>query len=133
MKWISLLTLVISVQSFASNPLIHACNQTGGQFHALQIGDDQVGFCKYGSALIDSLSVLDITSGQRTSTAAALALSEGSDCADSGEFLAVQDLEGIAFSICRFDDGSAIEVNTLQSGANSSGNAKLVHALKMRF
>jgi hypothetical protein len=133
MKWISLFIFAVSIPSFASNPLIHACNLTGGAFHVLQIDDDQVGFCKYGPALIDSLSVLEITSDQRTSTAAKLALSAGSDCADSGDFVSAQDLEGVPFSICRFSDGSSLEIKTLQSGADSSSNAKLVHALKMRF
>lgn len=133
MKWISFLVFAFSVQAFANNPLIHYCKITGGEFHVVEASGNEIPMCRYGSAMIDALSVLETTAGLRETTAAKLVLSEGAKCADTGNVLPSKDLEGNPFSLCRFKDGSSLETKTLAGGINSSENTQLIQALQMRF
>jgi len=135
MKLFALFILGVSFQASAANPLIHFCALTHGSFRAAVANDgDQVGFCQYGSAVIDAQSILDVTTGNQSSSAVQSALSEGSSCEDAGgSVLPAKDLEDHEFSICQFGDGSSLEVSTLQNGVGSGSNAHLVKALKTRF
>jgi putative hemolysin len=135
MKFFALFILGVSLQASAANPLMHFCALTHGSFRAAVVDDgDQVGFCQFGSAIIDAQSILSITTENNASSAAQAALNEGASCDDAGgSVLPAKDLEGHEFSICQFGDGSSLEVSTLQHGVDSGSNAHLVKALKTRF
>lgn len=134
MKCLTSFVFVFSIQALAQNPLIHYCNLTSGTFHAIEIDGDQVGYCRYGSAMIDALSILETTTGQRQSQASSQALGSGASCEDvGGQVLNGTDLEGHSFSICRFDDASSLQTSTLAGGSGAAENAGLVQALQTRF
>jgi hypothetical protein len=135
MKILGLSLLFLTSTVFASNPLIRICNTTGGVFHEVSISDDSIGLCKYGSAYLDSLSVLKVTSEQtKTDAVAALESMNGLSCEDANatERQAL-DLEGKPFDLCFFQDGSVVESRTLQNGGGAGSNAGLMRAIQTRF
>jgi len=132
--YISVLVLGLSIQASANNnPLMRNCRLTGGEFYAVAMNGDTIGFCKYGVAMIDALSILQTTSSEYVSTASQLALGNGANCENHGQLLVYPDIENAEFFACRFPDGSWLEINTMHNGANSANNAGLVQALKTRF
>jgi hypothetical protein len=134
MRFLGFFTVLFSLSVWAGNPLIHYCNLTYGEFHTVKMNSDQVGFCEYGSAVIDALSIFATTTGQSDSMAAQAAQAAGSSCADAnGNIVAAEDLNGQQLQICLFADGSALEVNTLQLGALAPANRPMIQALQTRF
>lgn len=134
MKSLGFFALFFTVSVFASNPLIRICNTTGGIFHEVETSDDHLGLCKYGSALIDSLSVLEVTSNDNKSAAIeAFENTTSANCSEaSGSTLEAQDLEGQSVDLCVFEDGSVIGSKTLEAGSTSPENAGLLKALQTR-
>lgn len=127
------LIFLVSFSSFASNPQIRTCNTTGGVFHSAHLSGDQVGFCIYGAAMMDSVSLLEVTTTSYKKSAV-LAFEAGLNCsAAGGSEISVNDLEGHQFDVCLFSDSSIVELNTLIAGPNSSANAGLVQALETRY
>ncbi len=134
MKLIGLMILFLSFSAFANNPQIRSCRLTGGNFQSLQIEADQVGFCVYGSSMIDSISVMQSAESGKVSQAIAEFNRSANSCEFAGGFeKQVQDLEGQGFQICTFDDHSAIEMQTMLKGADAPSNSLLTTALKVRY
>lgn len=136
MKFLGLSILFVSSICLAHNPMEHACHFSGGDFHAIATADDQIGFCQYGNAYIDSLSVLEAVANS-TETIAVKVVKSSSNVVTceqvGGQAIKGQDLEGFNFDLCQFKDGSLLERRTLQAGANSEFNAGLLFGLSARY
>lgn len=133
MKFLGLFVLFFSLSAFAENPLMRACDLTDGEFHAVELENDQFGFCIYGSAMMDSFTILDQIF-HSSKTLAAEAFEDGLSCEEANGYEVVgTDLEGLNFEICRFSDGSMIESETLQAGPQSVANTGLVKALQTKI
>jgi hypothetical protein len=134
MKTFGLIVFIFSLSAFANNPQERACRLTGGLFHAVHMDSDQVGFCAYGPAFMDSLSIMDMASlGKASAAVQAFKMSPTSCDEVSGTEKNVTDLEGDSFRVCAFDDLSAVEVQTLEMGPAAPENAALVKALQVRY
>jgi hypothetical protein len=133
MKSLIIGVLFFSLSALAHNPQIHICNVTEGKFQALQLGSDQVGFCQYGSAFVDAVSLMKVTSNESTTLAIrALEAGPASSCEEvSAMDFGASNLEGTPYEICKFEDDSYVELSTLQNGL--SANAKLSKAVSTRF
>lgn len=121
-----------------SNPQIRICRLTNGLFHAVNVPDDQIGFCAYGQALLDAPSLMqNAYEGQQTLAVQALkkTLPHGyPNCLSAkGQLVQAQDLEGVSYQLCKFADSSWVEQKTLQAGLMSQQNAGLKAALEMKF
>ncbi len=121
-----------------SNPQIRVCRLTNGLFHAVNVPDDQIGFCAYGQALLDAPSLMqNAYEGQKTLAVQALnrTLPHGyPNCLSAkAQLVQAEDLEGVPYQLCKFADGSWVEQNTLQAGLMSQQNAGLKAALEMKF
>ncbi len=134
MKSICLVVLLFSFSAFANNPQQRACRLTGGLFHALNLDSDQVGFCVYGSSMMDSMSIMQSAESGTVSQAVSAFQAGSNSCESVGGIQKdVTDLENNSVRICGFADGSAIEVQTLANGPSSGQNSALEQALKVRY
>ncbi|MEZ0391920.1 MAG: hypothetical protein ACAH59_06880 [Pseudobdellovibrionaceae bacterium] len=133
MKFLGLLTFLLGFSAFANNPQIRTCRITGGEFHAVRALNDEFGFCTYESAMMDSISLLLVTTSSQK-TLAVQAFESGLQCSQSqGSVVRGEDLENKKFDLCVFSDESLVELGTLQAGPNASANTGLMKALQMRF
>lgn len=121
------------------NPMMQTCWATEGQFLVLDTTFDQLGGCTYGDALIDSLSILEVTFDEKKSQSIK-ALESTVDwpieeCVDwDGTLITGQiPVNGPTVSVCYFDDDSWIEVETLRRGLLDSQNEALKKAIETRF
>ncbi len=133
-RLIALLSFGFAAQAFAHNPQIHFCQLSGGLFHEIEVKGDQVGYCQFGTAYIDAVSLLKVTTDQGSTTATLAAMGGANYCASAGgEVVQGQDFIGAPFELCFFQDGSSIEVMTLAHGPTSSQNALMIQALSTRY
>ncbi len=121
-----------------SNPQIRVCRLTNGLFHAVNVPDDQIGFCSYGQALLDAPSLMqNAYEGQESLAVQALnkTLTSGyPNCLSAkAQLVQAEDLEGVPYQLCKFADDSFVAQKTLQAGLMSQQNAGLKAALKMKF
>lgn len=139
----NLFALVILISSMSiwaqQNPQIRVCNISGGNFWAMDISSDNIGFCKYDESLMGSMSLIRFFFMNQQSEAMSALLSTGSkkikECYQvMGEELVATDSEGQSLSICYFDgDYSFVLKKSLTEGINSPFNDKLRAALNLQF
>ncbi len=125
----------ISLNAYAQNPQIKACINTGGQFHVINTNTDQFGFCQYGNALIDSISMLMFNSDHAKTLAVeafeATAFDSVRNCEQvNGTEVSGTDADSDSFQLCFLADSSSIEMKTLRAGYRANVNKGLVQALK---
>lgn len=144
MRFFGLLFVVLfGCPAFAVNMQIKACQQTSSQFYVVgfqntqDYADDQVGFCKYGNAIIGSEAMMNIVYGHTTSMAID-AFNQtkhipATDCGTATELSGYDLDDQHSVTVCKFSDYSYIEKTTLVKGYFAFENTKLVEALKIRF
>lgn len=132
--------LICTMMQFAygnSNPQMRTCRIHQGQFWTYDIhspSSDNIGFCRFKSAMIDSVSFMHyaFTNVSSESMTAYLdSLYEKYDsCKDAGgKLIDGKDSGGEIISICFFQDYSFIERDTLVRGWYSEENRELNSAL----
>ncbi len=118
-----------SAASFATkNPQIRACNVVGGQFMVVNTLDDQIGLCKLGLTLVGSIDILN----KDASIEAPLSLynyKKGVQVCSSQNMTKLTTFDGEEISVCKYYDGSVIDIETLASGKNSGRNTQLNYVL----
>lgn len=129
--------------AFATNMQIRACQLTASQFYIVgfqnteDYADDQVGFCRYGSALIGSEAMMDKVFNHKISLAVkAFSLTQQTPTTDCGPATEISgyDLDDQhTITVCKYSDYSYIEKTTLINGYLAPENAKLVKALHLQF
>ena len=125
---------LVSVQAFSqANPQIRVCQTNSGSFWALFVEDDNIGFCRYGNSLMDSMSFINYFYNEtQTMAMKAFLASNGAtrECSEVGaESVSGLDSNGRFWSLCRFQDQSTISELTLFMGYHSTFNQELREAL----
>lgn len=130
MKTLLILTL-LTISAFAHrNPQIRTCNITLGTFNVYDIPGDNIGHCIYGSASIDTISLMDKVYENKESIAVDEFMDGRTQC--RGQIVDASN-ERETMKICQYYDGSSVRLSTLENGVNSSANKKLVDALNTLF
>ncbi len=137
-KTIFFVLFCFSTQIFAfSNPQIRLCRVTGGQFWSLDIdypSPDNMGFCRYGQAMIDTISLIEhreYALGTKAMVAYYITkISPFASCDEAGGILtAGYDSEGQRTQLCSFSDNSHVKSSTLLKGWSHPSNKALNKAL----
>jgi len=119
--------LFISQLSFAQNPQITRCHQSGGQFVVADMywhgQNDQVGFCKFGLATAGALDVMSFIDSQKNLLPQAFADYSNGITTCSGEVVTARLVNSSTqMNVCIYSDNSMIDVATLISGKEASQN-----------
>lgn len=137
MKYAYFIVIVISLLtstswSFTTNPQIRSCRLAGGEFVEVKTAQDQIGLCKFGSAYIGALDILQYTDTKEYSLAA---LYFGIDlrlC--DGAVIDAENLEKTqSFKLCTYNGESYIEMNTLNKGVHHPDNKQLKDFLNYKY
>ncbi len=125
---IFLTLLLLSTTTFAfSNPQRRECLQKNGEFIVADIENDQVALCKIGHSYIGALDLVYLTSNQPTESLINYSHRQLS-CLGKEIQTTVND-SGELKLLCLHDDGSLIDVESLQLGRDSAQNLVLNSAL----
>ena len=133
--------VLLSTSAFANNPQIRVCNITTGYFWSLDISapiDNNIGFCKYGEALIGSITQMkfffDHEETEAMNAFQSTKIQDLVSCEMAGavEMTSDRDDNGVEYRLCFFkSDFSFISKKTLIEGWDSPFNSKLVKALSI--
>jgi hypothetical protein len=131
-------TMILGFAASAETPYARECRIAGGRqwsvsiqtefdttlclFDSAAIGAEELAQYKWGNGLSYSLQTFMHQTTPRNPTGMC-------DVAGAAYWTAT-DTDGTRWELCKFLDGSVIELNTLAGGVNAPANAKLVHALK---
>jgi hypothetical protein len=122
-----------------ANPQIRICLQTQGRFEVVQIPAlrDLYGFCAYQSARMNSLALMSWVWERKSNLARDTFLANQSkrNCLQVGGrivlgqiFTTVDTVQTLSF--CFFNDGSALDTQSLALGPDSPSNALIFAALQ---
>jgi len=126
---IVVLVLLASVTSSAfGNPQIRACTVTGGQFMSVLTDDDQLGMCRYNQSLIGSIDILNRDSSEESPLSIENYRDGILDC-EAFNITTVKTFSGTVIQVCRYNDGSIIDIVTLSRGRYDLRNHLLNQAL----
>jgi len=115
-----------------SNPQIRFCHQSAGVFIVADTENDQVGLCRFSSAVIGALDLLNYQT-TKTPVQSLHSYVDGiQSCEPYGENITITIVQGHTLQVCRFSDGSMIDMLTLLAGREASQNAALNKALKLQ-
>lgn len=139
MKKIILITILLAGQSVwaNSNPQMRTCRINLGQFWTLNIEtpkNDSIGFCRYGTEMIDSVSFMNYAFYNSASNSMD-AFFDTEDmahdsCSDVGaDLISAKDSYNSETELCVFSDYSFIKKSTLIKGWNHPDNQNLTSAL----
>ena len=131
-KQISLFITFASSFAFSAqkNPQIRTCNVLGGEFVTVATANDQVGFCQLNKALVGSLDLLLFKDKESVVQSINSYMKNQTACENSGRVQTVTLIgSSDTFKVCAYEDGSFIELKTLNKGPHSSDNLKLNQVL----
>lgn len=120
--------LFISINVFAvSNPLRRICLEKKGQFFVADLIHDQVAACQLGHSVVGALELVYL--GENLTSESVLNYSERKT-ACFGQVIQINtSVEGEKITVCRYNDGSFIDLQSLKSGRDSGQNPDLNTAL----
>jgi hypothetical protein len=120
---ISVLTL-LSTSAFAfSNPQIRACHQKNGEFIVTALGQDQIGLCKINNSYVGALDLMNYNV-QFITKSIENYIQNNTICISYKKSLIISD-SGTQKMFCVFEDGSLMDLETLNTGRNSIINQAL--------
>lgn len=112
------------------NPLIRTCHILEGEFVVATTHNDQVGFCRFGKAIVGALDLMLFNNKETITQSINSYMKDQNSCDQQGKIETVIVAGGgTSLQICTFPDGSMIELGTLIKGTNSTDNSKLNTAL----
>lgn len=131
--------MVLGFAASAETPYARECRIAGGRawsvdvqtqfdttlclFNSAAIGAEEFAQYKWGNGLALSLKTFLKQTAPKTANRGV--------CDEVGAFyVTATDTDGGNWELCKFVDGSVVELNTLAGGVNDPQNAHLVHALK---
>jgi hypothetical protein len=122
--------LFFSLNLFAiSNPQIRTCLAENGEFTTLQIDNDNVGLCKIGNSFIGSLDLVLLLENEVSES---ILNYSNHKLSCQGKIFDVFLLSAnLPTSLCVHDDGSILDLKTLNLGRNSVENTALNTALDL--
>lgn len=130
--------LVLGAQASAEPAYARTCRISGGQYWAVSMNSRfDTPLCVFGMAAIGAGDFAEYKWGQNTAHSLRSFLKQRSSLPTNGvcdlvgaAYRTATDSEGGSWGLCRFVDGSVIEIHTLARGMNNSQNQGLVNALK---
>ena len=127
---IVVLILLASITSSAAvgNPQMRACRVTGGQFTTVLTDMDQLGMCRYGQALVGSIDILNKDDSELAPLSIENYRDGILDC-EAFNLTSVRTSDGKLIQVCRYNDGSIIDLVTLSRGRYDFRNQLLNKAL----
>ncbi len=105
-----------------SNPLIRVCITNGGQFEAQPDNQDEIALCRWGSAIVDSQTLLS-NLNEVQSEAAAVLLNDvtSPDCAGLGAInWTINNTTRSPETVCTFNDSSRLSLALATSAPDSA-------------
>ena len=119
--------LFLSQLSFAQNPQITRCHQSGGQFIVADMywhgQNDQVGFCQFGLATVGALDVMSFVDSQKNSQPQAFADYSNGITTCAGQVVTARLVNSsLQMNVCIYSDNSMVDATTLLSGKDASQN-----------
>lgn len=119
--------LFASQFTFAQNPQITRCHQSGGQFIVADLywhgQNDQVGFCKFGLSTVGALDVMNFVDSQKNSVAQAFADYSNGITTCAGEVVTARLVNtSTQMNVCVYSDNSMIDIATIISGKEAAQN-----------
>lgn len=124
--------LCFSGTAFAvqSNPQIRICQSLHGEFLAAQNNEDQVGLCKFDSAYVGTIDLLQFKDAGVNVESIQTYRDGAKSCEPYGQLKTIEILnQGEQLQVCFFQDGSMLLNKTLEAGLRSSANQRLNQAL----
>lgn len=120
--------LFVSINVFAiSNPLRRICLEKQGQFFVADLIQDQVAACQLGHSVVGALELVYL--GENLTSESVLNYSERKT-ACFGQLVQINtNIEGQKTTVCHYNDGSFIDLQSLKSGRDSGQNPDLNSAL----
>jgi hypothetical protein len=131
-------TMILGFAASAETPYARECRFAGGiqwlvsiqtqfdtplcLFGSAAIGAEELAQYKWGNGLAYSLKTFKHQTTPRNPAGMC-------DAVGAAYWTAI-DTDGTQWELCKFLDGSVIEINTLAGGVNAPANAKLVRALQ---
>lgn len=134
MKKYILLSLMTFPSVFAwavqKNPQIRTCHTLGGEFVVASSYNDQIGFCRFGKALVGALDLTLFNNKETVPQSLSSYIKNQTSCEPMGRIETLTVLGGSeSIPFCAYNDGSFIELGTLIKGSGSLDNNKLNKAL----
>ncbi len=127
-KGLLLSTLFISLNVFAiSNPLRRICLEKKGQFFVADLSQDQVAACQLGHSVVGALELVYL--GENLTSESVLNYSERKTTCSAQVIQINTSALGQLVTVCRYNDGSFIDLQSLESGRDSGLNPDLNTAL----
>lgn len=123
--------IVSSERFLIRNPLIRVCVVNGGLFETHPFGADEIAFCRFGSMIVDSQTLLSNLNGTQTEAAGAiLSDTQSQTCEPLGA--ATHVIQGITDFVCVFGDDSKIGLSVLQTSPQQPERIRLKDILLAR-
>jgi hypothetical protein len=112
------------------NPLIRVCVINGGTFEVHPVGADEIAFCRWNRAVVDSQTLLSNLDGVQ-SEAAGLLMSGtvATTCADVGAASLILNSTSNRQEICDFNDESKLSLETIQADSTNPDRMRLKDVL----
>lgn len=112
------------------NPLIRVCVINGGTFETHLIGTDEIAFCRWTRAVVDSQTLLSNLNGVQ-SEAAGLMMSDtvASTCNEVGAASLTLTATVDRQVLCDFSDGSKLALETIQGDSTNVERMRLKDVL----
>lgn len=126
----SFLIFIVFTSSLAfavqKNPLIRTCNNLEGEFVAANSHNDQIGFCRFGKAVVGALDLMLFNNKETITQSISTYMKNQTACEPQGKIETMIVVgTGDSLQICVYPDGSFIELGTLIKGSGSADNTKL--------
>lgn len=130
--------MVLGFTASAETPYARECRFAGGQQWSVSVAAKfDTTFCMFGEAAIGIEELAQYKWGNGQSLSIKTLLKSPSRNNTNGlcdivgaAYLTAEDTDHQMWELCKFPDGSVIELNTLAGGVSERKNAALVRALK---
>lgn len=104
------------------NPQYRVCNERGGEFVVVYVPFDQVGLCKIGASYVGSLDSMNYFYESKLD----LSISNYKDGVVScPDYFQTVSLEGVSVELCRYEDGSMMDYQSVMNSKYSPSNSAL--------
>ncbi len=113
-----------------NNPQIRICQSLHGEFLAAQNNEDQVGLCRFDSAYVGTIDLLQFKDAGTNVESIQAYRDHAKSCEPYGQLKSVKVLnQNELLEICAFQDGSLMLNKTLEAGIRAAVNQRLNQAL----
>jgi hypothetical protein len=128
----TLLMLAGLISSAAVNPQMRACRIANGQFFLVDTGLDEIGLCRIGHSVIGTIDLLKKDADIEDAPSSLVDYRRGVTNCEPSHIVAIPNPAGSNLKACFYDDGSIIDLMTLNLGRYNKLNDQLNRALNLK-